>query len=272
MAAATGKAKAIPAERPSVGIFTHEMLSNFKGDGMNPKVTFSNFFDVADAATRLAAKEQEPYSLDGGLGAETFFESRVNQKSIRVPPRFNDKVPRKSSYRKLNLLATYAARRSFASVEALYAYAKKENDVTFQVPVKTRKGTINEFVGPETFSRYVDILVNLGVLEKDLRPSIRGQELIDSNGANFNEVLWKLLQDYWQNFNFTVSDVLEAIGHRVTIGQEPTARAIRWYLFQKNLNKITPEMMRITLDLAGYVNAIPYCSEKTFYPLRPSPN
>ncbi|MGO8811725.1 MAG: caspase family protein [Candidatus Sulfotelmatobacter sp.] len=269
LAAATGTAETVASERPSMGIFTSNLVKGF-GDkqaaepGSN-EVTFKSIFKFAKEETENTAREQEPYLADGGLGEELFFRQQI---AIRVLPYLNDKAPRKSSYHKVYLLATYLSDNKFASLKALYNYAKREDDVAFRTPVRTKRGADYIFMSIASFSGYVELLRDLNALSNSgLQLNENGRQLVVRKGMKFNETLWALIQDYWKSLGFTVADVLQAITSRVRVGQEPTATAIRLFLFQRNRTRVSPERMRQTLDLAGYVNAIPYCSEKTFYPV-----
>jgi hypothetical protein len=271
MASAIGTANTVAPTTSSIGIFTEQLIHGFRDPAARKSrpvrdVTFRSLFDYAKEKTEEIANGQEPWAIDGGLGDDLFLQQETE---IKVLPYLNEKAHRKTSYYKIYLLATYLAGRSFRSAETLYEYAKSKNDPSFHTPVRTKRGaTAYVFMSLSAFLEYVVLLRDLGALDVATPElSTEGVQLVSGGGARFNAVIWNLVEEYWRTCGFTVSDVLDAISYRVQFGEEPTARAVWRFLFQRRQTRLSPARMRKTLDLAGYAGAIPYCSEKTFFPV-----
>jgi len=269
MASATGKANALPYGRWPIGIFTENVLAGFRdpeaAQGHDRSVTFGKLFKYAKDRTMTAASEQVPYDIDGGLAGEVLLKQ--GWRIPRVLPFLNEEAHRKSSYMKLFLIITYLYEREPRSLQALYSYAKRKDDVAFHTPVRTRRGNEYRFMSIEAFSEYVDLLGDLGAVQDSLQLTTKGRQMASDEGKRFNGILWDLVQQYWQARGFNVNDLFEAISYRVGLGLEPSAGAIHRFLFQRMQIRISPARLRRTLDLAGFAGAVPYCSEKTFYPL-----
>jgi len=250
------------------GIFSNFVLQAFKdpgsrADGRN--VTFKSCFRYIKDEMKEVSK-QLPYEFDANLGDEIFFEQTT--KPV-IPDSFQQSTPKKCIYRKLFVIASELLEKGEQSERYLYSRLKRRNQAEFMQPRRVRSGVVEyEFVGENAFSRYVKLAILLGIAARQdllsLTPS--GRQMVEKRGKEYNSLLHKLLIAAWLSYGFELSEFEDAVYRRIKRGSAPSLRGIHRDLSLKRPLGMSRDLFTVLLDLTGYVGALNYSDEKTFFP------
>jgi hypothetical protein len=269
MAAATPKEKAradYEDEQP-FGVFSKFLLNSFNNPrvrSLGRDVTFRSFYDYLEQQTREAS-HQHPYHIDLNLGNHVFF--RQTTKPVIVSG-VRD-APKKSSYKKLFRIGSVLLPREFRAPDALYAFLKARNCEEFLQPYKTAPQKVEyRFVSEEGFRNYLYLGQLLGMIEADerVRLTARGKTMMRNDGRRFNEGLHGALRELWLEHGLTFLDLEDAISLRMHNRSIPTVDAIFYDIRLGTRIQMARSFFKILLDLTGFVGALKYAQEKTFFP------
>ena len=251
------------------GIFSKQMLQAFTDPGARDNgrdVTFKSFFSYAKTRTELALG-QKPYSIDGNLSDEVFFQ----QASVaNIQHAIKHDVSEKAIYRKLFVIGSELLETPVQSERFLYGRLKRRHVVSFLQPRKTGPNTlIYEFVSPEAFHRYLRIATFLGIIhdreDSLLTLTTRGREMMVRRGRNYNAVLAELLEEYWTRNGLQVTAFEDAIHLRIRRGDAPSLRNIHRDLTMSGLIGISKQVFQVLFELTAYVGALNYSSRKDVF-------
>ena len=87
-----------------------------------------------------------------------------------------------------------------------------------------------------------------------------------SGGRNYNRGLFYLVQECWSSHGLTMSMFEDAIYSRIKRGDAPSLRVIHRDLALSGRVGMSKDLFRVLFDLTGYVGALNYSAEKTFFP------
>jgi hypothetical protein len=79
-------------------------------------------------------------------------------------------------------------------------------------------------------------------------------------------LLHKLLIAAWLSYGFEISEFEDAVYRRIKRGSAPSLRGIHRDLSLKRPLGMSRDLFTVLLDLTGYVGALNYSDEKTFFP------
>jgi hypothetical protein len=252
------------------GVFSKYVLQAFTDPHARDQgrdVTFKSFFNYAKKRTE-SALGQKPYSLDGNLADEIFFRQTSTP---NIPESAREDVPKKSIYRKLFIISRELMRNSLQSERFLYGYLKKRGTTEFLQPRKTHSNVVEyEFVSEEAFHRYVRIGAMLGIIDNRgdslLRLTARGRDMMIRNGRMYNRGLYDALLEFWIQNGLNISVFEDAIYVRIRGGDAPTLERIHRDLTYSGLVRIPKQLFRVLFELTGFVGALNYSGDKTFFP------
>ncbi len=269
MAAATPKEKAradYEDEQP-FGVFSKFLLNAFN----NPKVrsvgrdvTFRSFYNHLERETREAS-HQHPYHIDLNLGDEVFFRQTTEPVIVSG---VRD-APKKSSYRKLFRIGAVLLAREYRSTDQLYHFMKGRNFEEFLQPYKTGPRRVEYlFVSEASFRSYLGLAGYLGIIDagEPVRLSARGRTMMRNDGRQFNEGLHIALRELWQEHGLTFLDLEDAISLRMHNRSIPTAESILDTIRLGKRVQMSRALFKVSLDLTGFIGALKYAQEKTFFP------
>lgn len=272
MASVNAKDKALVdySQGQAFGAFSKFALQAFSDPNARDNgriVTFKSFFDFAKARTESAIS-QAPYSVDKNLANGVFFQ-QTSQPII--PDKLRESVPKKSIYRKLFLIGSSLLDGTLTSEAFVYEKLKKQQLSEFLQPFKTSSNVVKyKFVSPDAFHRYIRVAKLLGILENStdnlLRLTAPGREMMTHKGRLYNRGLFDLVDACWQRYKLKLSDFEDAIYLRIKRGDAPSLRVIHRDLALSGRVLIPKDLFQILFDLTGYVGALNYSAEKTFFP------
>jgi hypothetical protein len=252
------------------GVFSNYMLQAFKDPAARAEarnVTFKSFFRYIRNEIKENSK-QLPYEHDVNLGDEVFF---VQTSEPVIPEAFRETTPRKAIYRKLFVIAAEISAKGEQSEKYLYAILKKRKQDEFLQPRKVGADTVSyEFVSATAFNRYIRLAVLLGIItQKDLLVlTPDGKAMVERAGRSFNSTLHRLVTAVWSRCGFKLTDFEDAIYRRMKHGLAPSLRGVHRDLTLSKPLGISKDLFNILFDLTGYVGALSYSDEKTFFPPR----
>lgn len=269
MAAATPKEKARAdySDEQPFGVFSKFLLNAFNNPGVRSRgrdVTFRSFYDYLEQQTRLAS-HQHPYHIDLNLGNDVFFKQTtepVIDSGVRD-------APKKSSYKKLFRIGSVLLLREFRAPDALYSFLKSRNFEEFLQPYKTGPQKVQyRFVSEAGFRHYLYLAQLLGIIERDerVRLTARGKTMMRNDGRRFNEGLHGALRELWREHGLTFLDLEDAISLRMHNRSIPTAKDIFYDMRLGTRVPMARSFFKTLLDLTGFVGALEYAQEKTFFP------
>jgi hypothetical protein len=87
-----------------------------------------------------------------------------------------------------------------------------------------------------------------------------------NKGRNYNRGLFDLVQQRWTRHGLEMSVFEDAIYLRIQRGDAPSLRAIYRDLALGGRVGMSKELFGVLFDLTGYVGALNYSAEKTFFP------
>jgi hypothetical protein len=250
------------------GIFSNFMLQAFKDPGARAdgrKVTFKSCFRYIKNEMKEVSK-QLPYEFDANLGDEVFFEQTT--KPV-IAQSFRVSTPKKCIYRKLFVIASELLAKGEQSERYLYAQLKRRKQPEFMQPRKVRLGVVEyEFVSENAFNRYVKLAVLLEIVRREdlLTLTRAGRRMVEKGGREFNSVLHGLLIVAWSNYGFKLSEFEDAVYRRIKRGVAPSLRGIHRDVSLRRPLGMSRDLFTILFDLTGYVGALNYSDEKTFFP------
>lgn len=272
MASTSAKDKALVDyhDEQAYGVFSKHALQAFtdaRARDNGRKVTFKSFFTYVKERTQLTAG-QEPYSVDGNLANEVFFQQIS---SPHIPSAIRASSPRKSIYKKIFVIGKELLEKPIQSERFVYAQLKRRRTPEFLQPYKTAANILKyDFVSPEAFHRYIRVAETLGIIEhRDdslLRLTAKGREMMVGNGRNYNRGLFDLVKQFWSNHGLSMSVFEDAIYTRIKRGDAPSLQVIHRDLALTGRIGMSKELFGVLFDLTGYVGALNYSAEKTFFP------
>jgi Caspase domain len=272
MASVNAKDKALVDynDEQAYGVFSKYGLQAFtdpRARDHGRDVSFKSFFTYVKERTK-SAMGQEPYSVDGNLASEIFFQQTTTP---NIPARIQASSPKKSIYQKLFVIGRALVEKPLQSEKFLYSQLKKRRTPEFLQPYKSAADVLKyEFVSPDAFRRYIRIAETLGIIENRqdslLRLTDKGREMMVSGGRNYNRGLFHLVQECWSSHGLTMSMFEDAIYSRIKRGDAPSLRVIHRDLALSGQVGMSKDLFRVLFDLTGFVGALNYSAEKTFFP------
>ena len=151
----------------------------------------------------------------------------------------------------------------------LYSRLKRKSQEEFMQPKKVKSRVVQyEFVSENAFNRYVRLAVLIGVLRRDdlLSLTQAGRRMVEGRGKHYNSVLHSLLIDLWSKYGFKISEFEDAVYRRIQRGSAPSLRGIHRDVSLTRPLGLSRDLFTIQFDLTGYVGALNYSDEKTFFP------
>lgn len=271
MASVTPKEKALVDygdERP-LGVFSKFLLSGFSSpdsrETLKREVSYWSLFQFVDEMTRTRSK-QTPYSVDCDMAKEVFFKQKIEP---LITKRKRTSVPRKSSYNKIFVICSYLLAKQFKTEKSFYNFMKKKEPIEFLTPVRIGPGRVEyELIGFDSFRRYLILCRQLGILDQDepLRLTSNGKRIIRGDGKLFNYGLYEALKEIWKYYGLEIADLEDVISTRIRNNEIPSVDGIyRDVYFGKQLFVIK-DIFKVLLDLTGYVDALKYSTDHTFFP------
>jgi hypothetical protein len=272
MASVNAKDKALVDynDEQAYGVFSKYALQAFtdpraRDEGRD--VTFKSFFSYVKKRTK-SAMGQEPYSVDGNLAGDVFFQQTTTP---NIPAGVRASSPKKSIYQKLFVIGRALVATPLQSERFLYSQLKKHRTPEFLQPHKTAADVLKyEFVSPDAFRRYVRIAETLGIIQNRqdslLRLTDKGREMMLGAGRNYNRGLFDLVQQCWAVHGLKMSMFEDAIYSRIKRGDAPSLKVIHRDLALSGRLGMSKELFQVLFDLTGYVGALNYSAEKTFFP------
>jgi hypothetical protein len=269
MAAATPKEKAradYEDEQP-FGVFSKFLLNAFNNPrvrSLGRDVTFRSFYNYLEQQTRKAS-HQHPYHIDLNLGNDVFFKQTTEPV---IASEVRD-APKKSSYKKLFRIGSVLLLREFRTPDALYTFLKVRNFEEFLQPYKTAPRQVEyRFVSEAAFHNYLYLAQLLGIIDRNepVRLTARGKTMMRNEGRRFNEGLHGALRELWLEHGLTFLDLEDAISLRMHNRSIPTVDAIFYDMRLGTRIRMSRTLFKILLDLTGFVGALKYAQEKTFFP------
>jgi hypothetical protein len=249
-------------------VFSKFLLDGFNNQGarepLSRDVTFKSLNMFADKMTRGKSK-QIPYSIDGGLAADIFFKQTAEP---MIASEVRDYVAKKSSYRKLFILCSYLLKTTFPTDRSFYRFVTKRKPQEFLTPIKVQAGVVKySVVGLDTFKRYLDLSRLLGVVEKDmpLRLTPKGKWMMRRDGKFYNIGLLDAVKRMWMSYGLQIADIEDTIGTRIKNNGVPSIEGIYMDMFLGKKVSIRKELFKVLLDLTGYVGALKYSADRTFF-------
>jgi hypothetical protein len=250
------------------GVFSNFVLQAFtnpgaRADGRN--VTFKSCFRYIKDEMKAVSK-QLPYEFDANLGDEIFFSQTTKPVIVDA---FRESTPKKCIYRKLFVIASELFVKGEQSERFLYSRLKQREQVEFMQPKKVRSGVVEyEFVSENAFNRYLKLGVLLGILKREdlLSLTQAGRRMVDRGGKQYNSVLHNLLIEAWIKHGFELSELEDAVYRRIRRGSAPSLRGIHRDVSLRRPLGMSRDLFTILFDLTGYVGALNYSDEKTFFP------
>jgi hypothetical protein len=90
--------------------------------------------------------------------------------------------------------------------------------------------------------------------------------MVEGRGKHYNSVLHSLLIDLWSKYGFKISEFEDAVYRRIQRGSAPSLRGIHRDVSLTRPLGLSRDLFTILFDLTGYVGALNYSDEKTFFP------
>src|SRR5262249_37654454 len=139
----------------------------------------------------------------------------------------------------------------------------------FMQPRRIRPGVVEyEFVSEGAFDRYIKLGILLGIIDRRdlLTLTQAGRRLVEKRGKQYNSVLHSLLIEAWSKYGFKLSEFEDAVYRRMKRGSAPSLRGIHRDVSLTRPLGMSRELFAVLFDLTGYVGALNYSDEKTFFP------
>lgn len=269
MASVTWKEKAaIDYGETPIGVFTRYALNAFKNPGARlphtRDVTFRSYYDLVERLA-VAKSQQRAMSADGNLGGDIFFKQTSTPK-IQAGARRT--VPKKSAYRKMLMVGQLLLAKEYPSLASLYAFVGQLKPPEFLQPVKVGKNKVEyQCSSKDSFSSYVGLCKWFGIVEDSLplRLTAAGKTMVRQQGAKFNEGLHAAILEKWSQYGVGISDLEDAIGIRIRNSGIPSSERIFTDISLSKKMRMSKKIFNLLLDLTGYVGAVNYSAERTFF-------
>ena len=269
MASVNPKEKALVdyGDERAYGVFSKYVLRGFKSTGARAngrQVTLRSFFNYVHKRTKEASL-QEPYSVDNNLADEVFF---VQSSAPAIERPLRSVTPKKSIYRKLFVIGMSLYKHGQQSERYLYASLKRRRPPELLQPKKIPNGTKYEFVGESAFHNYIRLAVLLGIVQGGDLLSLTpvGRDMMQHAGASYNITLHNMIMKQWRRLGLKLQDFEDAIYQRMQTGSPPSLLGIHRDLVLSRKAYVSKQLFSILFDLTGYVGALNYSADKTFFP------